>query len=194
MDKFKDHLQTFKEQTRTKVATEENKFSIDILEIPDFNLAVFKQKFKEMCKPYKVVLDKFKWFIASFFGFNIFTVSCILWSLVLNYEGTGCKLSVPYYIHYLGEITYFLGLWLMLAFKLNRNHSLITSYKNGLMDASTMDQCWIDYLNFVIERKSPFAIFGIIIPSNRTFVLLVTSVVFPLFVQIIQSANDYTSA
>ena len=186
MDSFAKVLTKFKQETGTQV------MDGSILKVVDFDLGEFKQKFQEMCKPFIVILDKFHWFIVWFFIFNLFTVLCLLWSFVLNYEDKRCKLSVFYYIHYLTEIAYFLGLWLALARKLNRNYQLIIQYKDELMDSAIIDSDLFDYLDSVIERKSPFAIFGVINPSNQTFGLLVTSVVVPLVVQIYQSADSYT--
>ena len=85
-------------------------------------------------------------------------------------------------------------LWLILAWKLNRNHQLIVEYKEKLMEQSTIehDGDVIAHLEFIIERKSPFAICGRA-SSNHTLGILVTSNIIPLVFHVYRAADSYAA-
>ena len=155
--------------------------------------------------PFAVVIYRvFHGFILSFGLINFVIWFLYVWTISEAYTdgSTACTgsrdNSVYFFSHYVAEILLYFGLWDILIYKLNRNHSLIDKYKteivskyvpnfskNGdneterLLFLSNHDRI-VTFLEVQLEKKSPFAIFGYFTPTTRKLVLLFSSVLIPM--------------
>merc|ERR1712154_37903 len=121
--------------------SEYNMADIRVSQYTRLDTRKFKEKYKKNVIKYKELVHAFRPFIVTFCVCN-----CIMWLMSLltvcihmstktNWIEEECASNalIWFFIHYMSEIVLYFGLWLVLLFKLNRNHAEIQRFKSDFI-------------------------------------------------------------
>ena len=174
----------------------ENKQKLYIFD--NFDHVEFMQMFEAKTDKYRVVVGKFGWFIFVFFIVVVLLWVSLFISVIFDFYGKDCIYAEIEYVHYFAETMFYCLLWTSIIYKLHICHGKIQSYKYnfnvmvGINKTENAVQKLLinNYLDAMIEHRSPFALFGIN-PDTKTIVIVFSSVLLPLTTQTLHYIYNY---
>lgn len=175
---------------------------IDMYKYDNFDHCEFMEEYHLMTDYYIIILNQFHYYIVTFCGLSLIMIACLIWVMVVTYDDndqcTRKRDLTMFHIHHVSEVLLYFILWFCILWKLNRNHILIQDYKYSfslnvaIKNPSNSHEklIIIDFLNTVIDGRSPFAIFGRVNPTNERVIALFTVIVLPAFWYVYRFVED----
>lgn len=172
---------------RSRIEMERRNKNLTVVRLKNYNHYYFMKRFYLVTHNYHEIIKKFEVFIAVFFMVILVLWITLVVSLILDFKSGHCQFSALYYTHYTCETIFYCVLFLLIIYKLHRNHMNIVRYKANFNtkiaitdDRNAIQKLLIlQFLQEIIHRKSPFRVFGID-PSTQTIFLTTTSLLFPI--------------
>eukprot|EP01084_Bolivina_argentea_P219944 372867_1 len=134
LDPFKSEFMSFVESNISNSAVELD----GPITIVSVNMDGFKKNYYKMANPFKQFVYTWQVFLVLYGLLNGVSVILICSAIIKNYLGIGCNLAASYFVHITLETSFQFLYGLLLAFKLNRNHHVISDYQQKFVQYVTI--------------------------------------------------------